>query len=176
RQEVRKGILLFLAAIDRLAQSPVALRGSSLRVTILGKPTKIHDKNSGEIVRERGKRWPFDLRILPDRSYEEAIDYLQGEGRMAVIPSLIENYPNTVLECLAYQVPFLASRVGGIPEQIAAEDLDRVCFEPKPHILAERLLQALRQGHAPARFAFDPDRNIAAWVRWHEQIHDQHRS
>jgi len=173
RQEVRKGILLFLAAIDRLAQSPVALRGSSLRVTILGKPTQIHDKDSGEIVRERGKRWPFDLRILPDRSYEEAIDYLQGEGRMAVIPSLIENFPNTVLECLAYHVPFLASRVGGIPEQIAREDLERVCFEPKPQILAERLLRVLSDGHAPARLAFDRDANEAAWVHWHEQLPDR---
>jgi glycosyltransferase involved in cell wall biosynthesis/GT2 family glycosyltransferase len=173
RQEIRKGIFLFLAAIDHLAQSPAAQRGSSLGITIMGKSTNIGDKEADGIVRDRAQHWPFTLRILPDRDHEEAIAYLQGEGRLAVMPSLIENFPNTVLECLAHGVPFLASRVGGIPEQIAEEDLERVCFEPKPHILAERLLRVLSDGTAPARLAFDPDLNKAAWVRWHEQLSRQ---
>ncbi len=176
RQETRKGLFLFFEAIQLLARFLENDRRKDQVVTILGKPTVLHGQGSEQIIGERSRGWPFAVRVLPDRNEQEALNYLQGEGRLAVMPSLMENYPNTVLECLAYQVPFLASRVGGIPEQIAAEDLDRVCFEPKPHILAERLLQALRQGHAPARFAFDPDQNNAAWVRWHEQIHDQHRS
>jgi glycosyltransferase involved in cell wall biosynthesis len=86
------------------------------------------------------------------------------------MPSLVANCPGTVRECLAGQVPFLASRVGGIPELIAEPDRNRVCFEPKADVLFERLLQALRQGHAPARLSFDPDLNGAECVRWHEQI------
>jgi len=170
RQEVRKGILLFLAAIDRLAQSLEGLQRPSLVVTLLGKPTVINGQDSEQIIGERSRDWPFEVHVLSDRNHEEAIEYLQGAGRLAVMPSLMENYPNTVLECLAYQVPFLASRVGSIPEQIAEEDLERVCFEPKPDILAERLFRVLSDGTAPARLAFDPDSNKAAWVRWHEQL------
>ncbi len=179
RQEVRKGILLFLAAIDRLAQSLEGLQRPSLIVTLLGKPAVINGQDSEQIIGERSQDWPFEVHVLSDWNHEEALEYLQGAGRLAVVPSLMENYPNTVLECLAYQVPFLASRVGGIPEQIAAEDLDRVCFEPRAEILAGRLLEASRQGHAPARLSFDPEQNSAAWVRWHEQLPgqvDRHRA
>jgi glycosyltransferase involved in cell wall biosynthesis len=175
RQEVRKGLLVFLAAIDRLAALWQRFDRTDLVVTILGKPTIIESKDSGLIIRERAAAWPFPLRIIADRDPEQALDYLQGEGRLAVIPSLIENYPNTVLECLAHHVPFLASRVGGILEQIAAEDLDRVCFEPQSETLAQRLLEALRWGHAPARLSFDPARNSKDWVRWHEEVHQEFR-
>jgi len=176
RQEVRKGLLLFLAAIDDLARSLEHLPQPNLVVTILGKPTDINGQGSEQIIRDRSRHWPFEVRVLPDRNEEQALEYLQGEGRLAVMPSLIENYPNTVLECLAHCVPFLASRVGGIPEQIATEDLTRVCFEPKPHILAKLLLGALRRGHVTAGFAFDPDQSNEAWVGWHEQLHAEFQS
>jgi O-antigen biosynthesis protein len=176
RQEVRKGLLLFLAAIDRLVPSWEGPQPPNLVVTFLGKPTEINGQDSELIIRDHSRHWPFPVRVLSDRNEQEALDYLQGPGRLAVMPSLIENYPNTVLECLAHRVPFLASRVGGIPEQIAVEDLDRVCFEPKPPILAQRLLEAVRQGHAPSRLAFDPGQNSRTWVHWHEQLHHQRQS
>src|SRR4029077_14858135 len=111
---------------------------------ILGKPTEIDGRDSRRVIAERARRWAFEVRILPDRDHDQARDYLKGPGRLAVIPSLLENYPNTVLECLAHRVPFLASRVGGIPEQVAAADLERACFEPRAEVLAGRLLGALR--------------------------------
>jgi len=170
RQEVRKGLFLFLAAIDGLAQSQASFQGQNLVVTILGKPLLIDGRDSQQIIAERARGWPFEVRILPDRDPDQARDYLRGQGRLAVMPSLIENYPNTVLECLAHKIPFLASRVGGIPEQIAAADLHRVCFEPTPAVLAQRLEEAVRCGHAPAQLAFDPAQNSRDWVRWHEQL------
>jgi glycosyltransferase involved in cell wall biosynthesis len=173
RQELRKGLFLFLAAIDRLIQSWQGLEQANLAITILGKPTGIDGRDSQRIIAERSRDWPFAVQVLPDRDHEQALAYLRGAGRLAVIPSLIENYPNTVLECLAYGVPFLASRVGGIPEQVAVEDLERVCFEPKPEALAQRLHRALSHGHAPARLAFDPVGHNAGWVRWHEQLPGQ---
>src|SRR5262249_1943138 len=116
RQDVRKGLLLFVAAIERLAQSPVAVRGQNLVVTILGEPAVINGRDSEEILRERAERWPFPLQILSGLRGAEAREYLRVEGRLAVMPSLVANCPGTVRECLAGQVPFLASRVGGIPE------------------------------------------------------------
>jgi len=173
RQEVRKGLFLFLAAIDRIARILKGHQRPKPVVTILGKPTLIHGQCSEQIIRDRTHDSPFEVRVLSDRNEEQALNYLQGEGRLAVMPSLVDNYPNTVLECLTCQVPFLASRVGGIPEQIAAEDVDRVCFEPEVQSLTERLLDALDRGHAPARLSFDAEKNSDDWVRWHDELHQE---
>jgi len=170
RQEVRKGLFVFLDAIDRLVETCQPQDVDNLVVTILGKPTPVNGADSEQVVRDRSRRWPFTTQILSDRNNEQAIEYLQGEGRLAVIPSLVENYPNTVLECLAFQVPVLASRVGSIPEQLHSDDIERVCFDPNPRQLADRLQRVLRDGHAPARLSFDPEQNTREWVRWHERL------
>jgi len=65
-------------------------------------------------IRELAKRDPrvrlmgkYDPTLLP--SIFSQID-------VAVIPSLMENYPITALEALHYKTPVIASRTGGIPE------------------------------------------------------------
>ena len=64
-------------------------------------------------------------------------------------------------------VPLLASNVGGIPEIIAPSDRNKVCFEPHPEILADRIRNALKEGafsaHPSESFA-DTERK---WVQWH---------
>jgi GT2 family glycosyltransferase/glycosyltransferase involved in cell wall biosynthesis len=170
RQEVRKGLFVFLDAIDRLADESHPSYLDGLTVTILGKSIGIDGQDAEQIVRARSRSWPFPIRVLSDRDHDQAIEYLRGPGRLAVIPSLVENYPNTVLECLGSGIPFLASRVGSIPEQVHAADLERVCFEPDARSLAQRLRRALREGQAPARLAFDLEENSRAWVRWHERL------
>jgi len=170
RQEVRKGLFVFLDAIDRLVEASQPDQLSDFVVTILGKQTPVNGADSAEVILSRSRRWPFPIQILSDRNNQEAIEYLRGKGRLAVIPSIVENYPNTVLECLAFDIPFLASRVGSIPEQIHPDDVERVCFDPTPRQLAERLQRVLREGHAPARLSFDPEQNTRAWVRWHERL------
>jgi O-antigen biosynthesis protein len=168
RQEVRKGLFLFMDAVDRLAPLGCFDEFRELSVTFLGRATSINGVDSEQLIRERSARWPCRTTILAERSYKQGIKYLQGEGRLALICSLDENYPNTVLECLSFGVPFLASRVGSIPEQIHSDDVDRVCFQPAVRSLTERLARVLSSGHAPARHSFEPDENTRGWVNWHE--------
>ncbi len=71
------------------------------------------------------------VQFLNDFSREDAMLYLSSGNRLALIPSMMENYPNTVLECAANGIPFLASRVGGIPEIVSETELnERLLFEP----------------------------------------------
>lgn len=54
------------------------------------------------------------------------------ENVLVIIPSLVENSPYTVYECLINNVNFLASNVGGIPELIPQEHHAEVLFIPTP--------------------------------------------
>lgn len=45
------------------------------------------------------------------------------DADLMVVPSLFDSYPDTVLEALHVGVPVIASRVGGIPDQLVHEEL-----------------------------------------------------
>lgn len=161
RLEPRKGLFLFCDALDRLNGQ------TDCRVTFLGKPTHRADVE----LRRRAAKWTFPVRLLTDCDQAEGLRYLQAGGRLAVMPSLSENCPLTVIECLGLGVPFVASAVGGIPELVARECHATHLVAPRVEPLAERLRRALQEGVAPARLAFDPVRLDQDWDEWHRQFH-----
>ncbi len=93
-----------------------------------------------------------------------AVDYLSQPGRLAIMPSLMDNSPLAVHECLLAGIPFLASRVGGIPELVRAEDHPAVLFPPRAAALAARMEAALSEPVRPARPAFDEEAGREAWL------------
>ena len=109
--------------------APMA-RTRTFEVSFLGKETQIYGRSSIGYISDRSKKWTVPWRLISNKFQAAAIEYLKGDGRLAVIPSLGDNFPNTVLECVSAGIPFLASNIGGIPEVVAAEDRAEVCFEP----------------------------------------------
>jgi O-antigen biosynthesis protein len=170
RLETRKGAALFCDALDRL---PAAVAKKIKAVTFLGRETFVDGVPGREYIQRRAKRWSWKIEIISDRNQLQAMEYVRSPHRLAVMPSLMENSPNTVYECLGSQITFVASRVGGIPELIAPEDVDRVCFEPNPKTLSALLAKAVTEGFKPARMAVDPRANEQAWVAWHESLADR---
>jgi GT2 family glycosyltransferase len=71
------------------------------------------------------------------------------------------------LECVGAGVPLLASNVGGIPEIIDAADREKVCFEPRPDILAQRIRGAIDHGAPSARPSTSFGDTERKWVNWH---------
>ncbi|MGP6156861.1 MAG: glycosyltransferase [Vulcanimicrobiaceae bacterium] len=166
RLEIRKGLKLFCDALDELCTAPDR---PDFEVTFLGKETEIYGRSSIGYICDRSKKWPIQWRILSNMYQGSAIDYLRGAGRLALVASLADNFPNTVLECVGAGVPLLASDVGGIPEIIAAADHQAVCFEPRPDVLAERLRSALANGASSARPSAAFGDIERTWVGWHAE-------
>ncbi len=167
RLELRKGLKLFCDAIDELS---LAYPEGGFEVTFLGKETMMFGRSSIGYISDRSRKWTMPWRVVANRGQAGAMEYLRKPGRLAVISSLVDNYPNTVLECIGGGIPFIASAVGGIPEIIAAEDHPNVCFEPKSHRLAARLRQVLEQGAYTARPASRLSHTEASWVNWHQSL------
>jgi glycosyltransferase involved in cell wall biosynthesis len=172
RLEERKGLGLFCDALDLLA----GMNTSRFTVSFLGKSAYVAGREAIGYIEERARHWPFAWQIVSDRDQQGALALLRQGGRLAVIPSLADNLPNAVLECLSAQIPFIAGRSGGIPEAIAPEDVDRVTFVIDPRVLAERLSLALREGVALAAPAVDPEENRRQWIAWHARAEPEARS
>ena len=167
RLEIRKGLKLFCDAVDELCADRAKRK---FEVTFLGKETQIYGRSSIGYISDRSKAWTVPWRIQSSKYQGAAIEYLRGAGRLAVISSLSDNYPNTVLECVGAGIPLLASNVGGIPEIIHASDLEKVCFEPRPDVLAERLRGALELGAFSARPSASFAGTARQWIDLHAGI------
>ena len=163
RLEPRKGLVLFIDAIDRLAR-----RGRAPgRVTFLGGASPRIDGPG--LIGEASERWPAEVRAITDYGSAEAVAYLSRPGRLAVIPSLLENSSIAVMECLHAGIPFVAAATGGTPELIAPEDRERALVAPDHIALGERIaaLAAAPLRAVRPRWGFEP--SLEVWRRWHGQ-------
>lgn len=163
RLEPRKGIVLFVDAIDRLVRQ----KRPPARVTFLGKPSFFFD--GLRFVRDAVREWPIEIAIHTDLGTEDAVAYLSRPGRLAVIPSLLENASIAVTECLHAGIPFVAAATGGTPELIDPADHGRVLV-PADHVaLGDRIADLAAEALRPARPRREFTAALDVWARWHAQ-------
>ena len=158
-----KGVELFVGGLNALA--PELLEGIELE--FLGGPTKDWEpERVAGLISERTRLALRGLSFETRLGQQEALARLSRPGTLAVIPSLADNSPNVVYECLENQIPFLASTGGGIGELVAAQDRARVLFEPTVDGVAAALRRALvGEGVLrPVRAAFEPAELLQGWA------------
>ena len=168
RLERRKGLGLFATTVRNL----VANLGPRFTVTLLGKP--------GEGVGRRDLDALFEgvgceIRYLTNYRNLEAVTYLKTRACIAVVPSMQDNSPYTVYECLDAGIPLLTSAVGGIPELVHADDRHRTLLADRVTTLEEALARALIEGIHPARLAFDPALADVEQMAIHAKLVDRAR-
>ncbi|HUI64055.1 MAG TPA: glycosyltransferase, partial [Bacteroidota bacterium] len=166
RLEERKGLRLFCDALDLLEAEHL----DEIRVAFLGKSAQIGASTGAAFIAERGKSWTFPWQHHSTFNEAEAMRYLLTGDRIAVMPSLTDNSPNTIYECIAAGVPFIAARSGGIAELIAKDDVSRATFPLDARALAGKMRRAWLEGAEPVRPAIDFERNERVWRRWHEEL------
>ena len=163
RLESRKGLTLFVDAIDRLAR-----RGRApARVTFLGGTSRRFDGLAH--IQDRAQHWPVEVRTITEFGAREAVAYLSQPGRLAVIPSLLENSSIAVTECLQAGIPFVAAATGGTPELVAPEDHGRALVVPDHIALGDRIADLAGAPLRAVRPRWDFDRSLEVWSRWHDQ-------
>lgn len=163
-----KGVRIFVESLDSLGD---LLDG--VEVLFLGRETPRWTAD-----RVRGSLAPATLDRVGSLRFETGLDpgaalvELRVPGTLAVIPSLLDNSPYTVSECIESGVPFVAARTGGIPELVAVSDRDRILFEPDAVDLTRTLRHVLgaSDGHAAAAPGFDPDAALATWLELVEDV------
>jgi teichuronic acid biosynthesis glycosyltransferase TuaC len=102
--------------------------------------------------------------FLGARPHNQLPDWFRAAD-LTVLPSLSEGLPNVLRESMACGTPFVASRVGGIPE-MATESYDRLVPPNDPAALADAIAAALsdpvRTPPAAAR--------VASWAEQADEL------
>jgi glycosyltransferase involved in cell wall biosynthesis len=153
RIDDKKGLQVFAAALHRL--EPRLLEGIELE--FVGKTTRTWKRERVEALLPKAAEVVFAGAL----EQHDALERLSRPGTLVVMPSLQENSPNAVYECLERGIPFIASNVGGVPELVSGD----VLFEPTPESLEAALRRVLSEGNvpAPAQPAFEQDASLRRW-------------
>lgn len=166
RLELRKGLHVFCYAINQLIRSGKVPK----RIVFLGKSSPSFPAE--KFIKQQSANWPPELKweIIAGYNQPQALEFLQRDSRIAVIPSLLENSSFAIYECLSYGIPFLASDRGGNPELIAPQDHENILFAANPNALSKQLARVLADGALIAKPSFDNDRNRENWREWHAAL------
>ncbi len=171
RLESRKGLFIFCQAIRRLIRKGVKLPP---KITFMGKPgsrlASHPDQDTPDYIRETSQDWPTEVQILSGFQQYEAVEYLLGGKRLAVMPSIIENSSLAIYEAAICAIPTVATNVGGNAELIEEPDHAAVLCDPHPVSLGDRLEEALALGGMVPTPSFDNDANLETWRSFHRQL------
>lgn len=137
RLEVRKGVQEFITCLEHI---PFSLMPS--KITFLGGAC---DENAESLqykvgwLRERG----IKTKVITDQDSASARKYLRRSRGLVVMPSLADNSPSVILECIEDQVPFICSNSGGQAELIHPDDAEYCLCDPRARPLAEAIVRVL---------------------------------
>ncbi|HTB45077.1 MAG TPA: glycosyltransferase [Acetobacteraceae bacterium] len=162
RLEKRKGIDIFLAAL-----ASDELRPFQFKLSFLGRPATRSIEHISAFIATHRPDLMAGLSFEPALSSDEAQAWLAATDCIPVIPSLIDNSPCVIYECLKLGLPFIAAASGGTPELIDVADRERCLFDPTTRALARKLREVLSSGdrHVP-RPAYDQREIGGRWLAW----------
>jgi glycosyltransferase involved in cell wall biosynthesis len=164
RLEERKGLRLFCNAIHRLRHE---LTEGNIAVTFLGKAGTCGGMSALAYIAHRSRAWRFPVKTVTNLGQPEALAYLLSGEKLAVMASPVDNSPCTVYEALAWGIPFLAARTGGVPELVNEADQDHVLFDCTTESLSKSLLGVLHDGGWSAAPSQTQDEARRAWLSFH---------
>ena len=138
-------------------------------------------------VGEAGKEQRRDLGVIRFVDYESDRNKLARYYQSADVylqASHADNFPTTILEAMACETPVVATRVGGIPEQIEDGTTGFLVPAQDPGAMAERIMQL--QDDEPRRKAmsvkasqrvrkhFSLERMVDGYLDWYKEILRNH--
>jgi len=123
--------------LKRFPQAKLRLIGSD---TLTGPRRSSYRQMVEGLAHELGVKDKVEFSDMIPR--KELIEHYQ-QARLAVIPSLFENFPFTCLEAMSCGCPVIASNVGGLPEMIE-DGVSGFLFQPdNKEELAEKIVALL---------------------------------
>lgn len=127
RIERRKGVDLLLGAVGRSA----ILQQRINQITFLGRQVDIEGIPAEDYIYDAWDGLDISWHIIDTLNTDEALAWLTDQKKILVIaPSVLDNFPYTVLETFLLRIPLVSTRVGGIPEIVGPANVEEMLVPP----------------------------------------------
>jgi O-antigen biosynthesis protein len=166
RLEIRKGVEQFALALRKLAAEP-RIR----RVTLLGKAASYSYADVLALIGSAPTARKMEH--LGDLNASAAIEWLIKEDPLVVIPSLVDNSPCVVYECLNNNLNFITTNSGGMSELIDPDSWASHVCPPRGSDIAELIRKNLgltRARATPPRPVTDAEQSGRAILDFFESV------
>jgi hypothetical protein len=166
RLEERKGLKLFVGAINRLNFSSFP----RLKVFFVGSDAMVDQQPASIWLHRRVQHWPCPTFVYTNLTRQQALETLGQEGLLLVLASRVENQPFVVAEAAVAGIPFITFDVGGMQELLEpAEHIDVLIPQVSEKALFVRMRQVLQQGEIrTAVLESSVRKSSLAWASWHQ--------
>jgi glycosyltransferase involved in cell wall biosynthesis len=116
RVDTLKGVNVLTGAYEEMLASPEQLRPTGIAwIGDTNAKRKTVNEHIADI-NQHMKREGVQVVQHKDMNTYAALSLMREEGYVAIVPSLYENYPLSLLECLYSGIPVIYSDAGGMPE------------------------------------------------------------
>lgn len=151
RIETRKGVELFLSALEPLSKT---LLKEGISISLLGSLAKIKGAEAGAYLARWSRRTGMELKVYNRLDHFQAQKVLRRPGLLAVLPSRAETMSYSLIECLESRIPFVCSDIPAhrdVLRQFGVGHSARLFGNQAPAALTRSLKSAIKNGIAPAR-------------------------
>jgi glycosyltransferase involved in cell wall biosynthesis/GT2 family glycosyltransferase len=167
RLETRKGLHVLGGALRELHQVGGRL---PRKVSYLGKMAEVNGVPTTKYLqRLKADLGEVEFVIESDLDYTQAVNYIRTHNGVVVIPSILDNYPMTVIESITNGFCFVASDAGGIPEMIDPA----VRFQRTASGLRQKLDELHRIDFSTLEHPYDPAHARRIWLDHVQSVVDK---
>lgn len=158
RLETRKGLHLLAGALRGLKREGARL---PRRISFLGKCATVEGLPTQDYLHTlQVDLESVKFRVETDFDYMQAVDYIRRSNGVVVIPSILDNFPLTVIESITNGVCFIASNAGGILEMVDPA----ICFPATVEGLQRKLSELDSVDFVRLRHPYAPTSARATWL------------
>jgi glycosyltransferase involved in cell wall biosynthesis len=145
RLETRKGVETFLKA---LLLEKETLFQKNISVSLIGNEGWINSQQARQYLEAWSLKNHFPLKFVMGKNHLQAMEYLQENNALVVIPSLAETMGYTLIECIVNKIPFICSDIEPYKEVLNAygKGASEVCFKAGDEkSLGKKMVRALQK-------------------------------
>ncbi|OCX74193.1 hypothetical protein A6M23_06380 [Acidithiobacillus thiooxidans] len=166
--DAQHGLDLFLTAMNTL----VGKIPDQLIVTFLGSNGLVDEQTGFSMIDQQTQAWPWVVQVLGQYDDHLALDYLQHQSCLTIMPARTANSDFMTQACILLGIPCVFTDVGDMPEHISTEDHIRL-IAPNSAAIAASLLEFIQKSPRQTNAlqpAYTEAHNAQSWLNLHNAL------